>query len=130
METWQEKLLIDIKSGGMKPGEMTIMMSGRQQGKSVAAAYQRLYNDIFNHGPLTDIKLSWGKVYGEDYWTAEPVGGNWFEMEAWCHETFGPISGSIWGDPPQKASQRWYMNNRKFWFRDEADRMMFVLKWR
>jgi hypothetical protein len=25
---------------------------------------------------------------------------------------------------------RWYMNDRRFWFRNEADRIMFVLKWR
>jgi len=25
---------------------------------------------------------------------------------------------------------RWYMNNRKFWFRDQADQLMFVMKWR
>jgi hypothetical protein len=53
-------------------------------------------------------------------------------MEAWCVEMFGEGNVSpIWGEEkaPEPA-QRWYTNNRKFWFRDEQDRMIFVLKWR
>ena len=106
-------------------------MSGRGVGKSAAQAYGRLWQDLFSNIKVSDIKLECGTVYGSRYYTAEPVGGNWFDMEAWCHKTFGPISGSIWAeDTAPKPAQRWYMNNRKFWFRDEADRLMFVMRWR
>jgi hypothetical protein len=46
-------------------------------------------------------------------------------------EAFGTITGSTWGEKaaPEPA-MRWYMNNRKFWFRDQKDQLMFVMKWR
>lgn len=103
----------------------------RRFGKSSVEAYNRLWHDIFNHDELTDIKLAEGTIYGSRYYTAEPIGGNWFEMEIWCREIFGNDTSPIWGaDKAPEPEQRWYMNNRKFWFREEKDRMMFVLKWR
>jgi len=113
-------------------GRGFVQITGRQTGKSAfsAQALKRLFDDLYSQ-PVTDIRLSEGKVYGARYYTAEPVGGNWPEMEAWCLETFGSGDYPIWGEgkAPEPA-QRWYANNRKFWFRDEKDRMIFVLKWR
>ena len=107
-------------------------ITGRNTGKSnfSAQALNRLWEDIA-WSPVQDIVLSEGTVYGARYYTAQPVGGNWREMEAWCYETFGNSGENIWGEKeaPEPA-QRWYMNNRKFWFRDDRDRMIFVLKWR
>lgn len=78
-----------------------------------------------------DIRLSEGTVYGARYYTVEPIGGIWLEMETWCREIYGNTEGSIWSElKAPKPAQRWYMNNRKFWFRDEADRTLFVMKWR
>jgi hypothetical protein len=52
-------------------------------------------------------------------------------MELWCIQAFGETEGSIWGEKPApEPAMRWYMNNRKFWFRDQADQLMFVMKWR
>jgi hypothetical protein len=80
--------------------------------------------------PRPFIHLSTGKVYGARYYTAEPVGGNWWEMETWCFDTFGNPGASIWNaNGVPEPLQRWYMNNSKFWFRDEADRTWFVLRW-
>ena len=113
-------------------GRGLIQITGRNAGKSnfSAQALKRVMDDILAQ-PVTDIVLSEGRVYGARYYTAEPVGGNWREMEAWCYETFGDDSYPIWGeDRAPKPAQRWYKNNRKFWFRDEKDRMIFVLKWR
>ena len=93
-------------------------------------AFQRLWNDLHAR-PVEDLKLTQGTVYGCEYYCVEPVGGLWHEMEAWCINAFDSTQGSIWGEqPPPEPAQRWYMNNRKFWFRDEADRLMFVMKWR
>jgi len=107
------------------------MSSGRNLGKSyfTAQAIERLMKDL-NSQPVSDIVLNQGTVYGSRYHTAEPIGGNWLDMQEWCLSTFGNSGKHIWGEPkaPEPA-QRWYMNNRKFWFRDEKDRTMFILRW-
>ena len=112
-------------------GRGLTQITGRSSGKSFSAqALKRLWDDIV-YSPLQEIVLSEGKVYGARYYCAEPVGGNWREMESWCFEHFGDAGEHIWGnDKAPEPAQRWYMNNRKFWFRDEKDRMIFVLKWR
>jgi hypothetical protein len=130
---WQQDIFDKITSGGFKPGELTIMMAGRQLGKSTFTqqAIDRLMRDL-NSQPITDLVLSEGTVYGNRYHCVEPVGGNWREMEAWCGETYGTHGGAIWGQDPNKAplpNERWYMNNRKFWFRNEKDRTMFIMRW-
>ncbi len=129
MYPWQIDLLDKMTK---YKGRGMIQITGRQIGKSnfSAQAMQRMMQDLFDR-PIEDIKLSEGKVYGARYYTAEPIGGNWLEMEAWCYETFGNDTTPIWGaEKAPEPSQRWYKNNRKFWFRNEADRTMFVLKWR
>lgn len=130
LQPWQWKVLekmTQYKGRGM------VQITGRNTGKSAfsAQAVKRLMDDIW-FSPVQNIVLAEGTVYGSRYYTAEPVGGNWHEMTAWCYETFGDTS-SIWSETKNLAPEplkRWYMNNRKFWFRDEKDRMIFVLKWR
>ena len=74
--------------------------------------------------------LGHGTVYGAQYYTVAPPmdGAAWRDMAAWCIETFGSSTGSIWS-AWQEPGERWYANNAKFWFRDEADRTWFILKW-
>jgi hypothetical protein len=132
LQPWQQQMIIDIESGGLKPGEMAIMMAGRGTGKSQVAAFARLFDDIMKAPQkVHDIVLSEGTIYGSRYYTAEPIGGNWLEMEDWCRETFGPGSRALWGEKvaPYPA-QRWYANNRKFWFKREKDRDWFIIRWR
>jgi len=130
LQPYQQALFTAIQNGGFKRGELAITMSGRRAGKSMLnAAYGRLYNDIFEQ-PVSDLILSEGKVYGARYYCVQPIGGSWKDMELWCTETFGPTVGSIWGESPvPQPGQRWYMNNRKFWFRTEKDRNWFTLRW-
>jgi hypothetical protein len=129
MMPWQIEML--DKMTQYKGRGMT-MITGRNTGKSALSnqAFQRLWDDLHRR-PVEDLKLSEGTVYGKQYYCVEPVGGNWLDMEVWCMDTFGGPGDKIWGEEkvPQ-PSRRWYMNNRKFWFRDELDRMVFVLKWR
>ena len=110
-----------------------INLTGKHNNRGVTAAdaWQRLWEDLVSQGPVEDILLSEGKIYGRRYYTAEPIGGHWQTIEKWCSERFGTSGGAVWGaeNMPEPA-QRWYMNNRKFWFRDKIDRMIFVLKWR
>lgn len=61
---------------------------------------------------------------------AQPMGGIFSdrnarinEMREWCNEVFGPKPyGEYYGD-------RWTVSNGTFWFKNEDDRMMFVLRW-
>ena len=130
IQPWQMDMLKKLE--GMKPGEMSIMMAGRRVGKSAfsAQALKRMMDDI-NNRPVEDLLLSEGRVHGARYHCIEPIGGNWREMEAWCFKQFGDVGNNIgWRESENPQCYRWYMNNRKFWFRNEADRTMFILKWR
>jgi hypothetical protein len=130
MYPWQLDILDKLSS--VETGELRIMMTGRRVGKSTFSgqAFQRLWDDIHQR-PVENLIISEGTVYGARYYTVEPVGGNWLEMEAWCYETFGDDTQPIWGESeaPEPA-QRWYKNAQKFWFLNEQDLTMFVLKWR
>lgn len=60
------------------------------------------------------------------YW-AQPDNYNRFEysaMDDWLTEVMGPAS---WGG--SDTDRRWTGSNRKYWFKKESDRTMFVLKW-
>jgi len=114
-------------------GRGLVQITGRQLGKSYmsSSAFERLWNDLYLR-PVTDLTLDEGTVYGAKYYTVQPEGGSWKDMELWCHQTFGETS-NIWSETKNLAPEplkRWYMNNRKFWFREEQDRTLFVLKWR
>ena len=84
-----------------------------------------------------ELTLSYGIVYGGRYTTVKPVFAEideiatWYDMEDWCVKVFGNIIGSIWADPLGMGNpdKRWFMNNSKFWFRDEKDVTMFLLRW-
>lgn len=76
--------------------------------------------------------LGHGAVYGEQYYTVAPpmAGASWRDMEQWCQETFGPSTASIWTKSNIRIpNERWYQNNGKFWFRNEADFSWFLLRW-
>ncbi len=72
------------------------------------------------------LELSEGRVSGARYLTVHPTNSdNWNEMMEWMVETFGPTAhDGVW-----TPGMRWYANNAKFWFRNEADQLLFVLKW-
>ena len=77
-----------------------------------------------------DWLIDTGTVYGIRYHTVAPTGLNWQDMSQWCQETFGASTGSIWAEyHTPDPGERWYENNAKFWFRDEADLALFLLRW-
>jgi hypothetical protein len=129
---WQMNVLNKLQ--GVKKGELMLTV-GRRSGKSMlgSLAFQRLWDDLHSR-PVERLVLSEGTVYGSRYYCVEPYGGSWLEMEKWVLKTCGESTGSIWAEEKYKHAaqpgERWYGNNRKFWFRDEQDRIMFVLKWR
>ena len=130
LEPWQQRAL---ESMVKYKGRGLIQITGRNTGKShwTNMAIKRLMDDL-NANPISDLMLGDGTVYGSKYYTVEPIGGNWWEMECWCHEVYGH-TGNIWKETKSltpEPLQRWYANNRKFWFKEEKDRTMFILKWR
>lgn len=85
---------------------------------------------------MTELELDEGRVFGARYWTVHPVpswdvnydwGGvdTWNSMMEWMVETFGPSPD----DGVFTPGARWYANNARFWFRNEADRDWFLLRW-
>ena len=72
------------------------------------------------------LELSEGTVYGAKYLTVHPNNGwHWNEMMEWMIATFGPTAhDGVW-----TPNMRWYANNAKFWFRNEKDLTMFILRW-
>ena len=79
------------------------------------------------------IDRSEGQVYGARYWTVHPIlqpvhygdSVEWAAMMSWMVETFGPTAkDGVW-----TPEQRWYANNAKFWFCNEQDMLLFLLKW-
>lgn len=128
---WQERIVQGIMHGR----EIKLMMASRRTGKSMfsAQALQRLWDDISNR-PIEDLVLDERKFAGARFYTIEPVGGNWRDMENWCTETFGEAA-EVW-DLKSADEQfiwpqvgRWYKNDRKFWFRNERDRTLFIMRW-
>jgi hypothetical protein len=76
------------------------------------------------------MEASEGTVFGQTYYCVKPMGWiwrdfEWRDMQDWCTETMGPTpKDGVW-----TPNQRWYVNNEQFWFREEADRTMFMMKW-
>lgn len=82
------------------------------------------------------LELDEGRVFGARYWVVHPIaswdldgdwGGvdAWHRMVEWTVETFGPTpEDGVW-----VSGQRWYVNNARFYFRNEQDRDWFILRW-
>ena len=58
------------------------------------------------------------------YWVSPHnySGPEWLRMSQWMVETFG---NTDWSTP----GGRWVGSDRKYWFRDAADRTFFILRW-
>ena len=71
----------------------------------------------------SNFVIGTGTVMGQLYHTVEPI-NKWCEIHKWCVELFG-TEDSIWDN----YNGRWYMNDRRIWFRDESDLLVFILRW-
>ena len=81
-----------------------------------------------------DMSISTGTVYSVPYHTVQPLfgadpatwfGSEWADMENWCTEVYGKTAlDGVW-----TPGRRWYVNNQKFWFLNESDMTMFILRW-
>lgn len=59
-----------------------------------------------------------------DSWSITSNNNTWDEMLAWCTNTYGKSS-----DAWDNEAGRWYCNDSRFWFRNESDSVMFILRW-
>ncbi len=126
VHNWQKDLW--AACSGIEPKELKITMSGRNVGKShwTNVAIKRLMDDLQSR-PIEELVLTERLYSGAHFYTVEPIGGNWLDMETWCIKTFGS-STDVW-DFKMDGVGRWYCNDRKFWFRDIKDRDWFILRW-
>jgi len=97
----------------------------------VEAAAKQIAKDIDDQVLMNalgwhELILNEGRVYGARYLTVHPSNSwKWNEMMEWMVDTFGPSAvDGVW-----TPNMRWYANDAKFWFRNEKDLTMFILRW-
>lgn len=138
-----------IREGGFKRGEMAIISAGRQTGKSTMTMLKsRIYTAnlckeivLSNSFDVTvlDSMLIPGypktsnslkklmptyKFSRANWYVAEFDDKNYFEVEAWCSQQFGPHPAR------PDAWSRWvHKYSEKIHFRDEKDYQWFLLRW-
>lgn len=122
MDKWQ----IDLFNKMSANPDKLVMRMARQSGKSIMVKDWAKTLEQFTQG--FRLELTEGTVFGQKYYCVEPLGWIWrdFEfkdMQAWCEETMEREPDTI------TPNLRWYVSGGQFWFRDEADRTMFVMKW-
>jgi hypothetical protein len=88
LHPYQKKILFDIESGGLKPGEIMVIASGRQVGKSV---YNQYVHEWYNSMTPLFKKIDSATVDGEPWYTvkcrpnvsswirSQPNNGRWHE---------------------------------------------------
>lgn len=114
-------------------GALQVTGRGRQTGKSsLMGSIAAVLGNTEETYKLI-IEQNEGRVYGARYHTVHPVitpvwntePKIWNEMMDWMIDTFGPAPK----DGVFTPGARWYANNAKFWFRDEKDMLVFLLRW-
>ena len=69
-------------------------------------------------------------ISGTNWWvpygvSKQELQRDWLKLEDWCYSTFGKRPLNEW----PASSDRWFVNNSSFWFRDHDDLLMFLLRW-
>jgi hypothetical protein len=81
-----------------------------------------------------NILVAEKRLNGARYYAATPITlvaditlthRKWLDIEDWCYTNFGERPMNRWPD----SGDRWFANDGAFWFRDEQDLMMFILRW-
>jgi hypothetical protein len=125
-----QQTLFQQFSRGFRAGEMMIISSGRQTGKS-SFYMKMLKNRIYDSNLCKEIILPTKPMKEEKYkfsrakwYQAEFNDKDYFEVRAWCSQQFGP-------DParPDAWSRWWHKFHNSILFRDEKDYILFTLRW-
>ena len=94
------------------------MAAGRQFGKMNASMLIDVPADLkrIDTG-YADNQPKWPYWVQPQYYSVTEM----YNIEMWVRATFGDI---LWAD-----EGRWVGSDRKYWFRNEGDRTLFLLKW-
>ena len=127
---YQQTLLGRLRTGGVAAGEMAIISSGRQRGKSYLTAQYAQYRGV---NPCNEISLPMGKVMKPKYqftrskWYVAYYAAHYYDTQVfqWCEDNFGPMvqhpdAWSRWAPGAAWSTIR---------FRDARDYMWFKLRW-
>lgn len=86
--------------------------------------------ELFNNLDLFTITVRCVDDHNRNYpYGVFPVGfdvsrrARFNQMRQWVTDTYGEKPYS------EYAAERWFLSNETFWFKDEQDRMLFVLRW-
>lgn len=138
---WHMEILKNL-SGGIPAGTMNVFSAGRQTGKSYynikvlknryyGATERTFWNDnlckeiMLPEKPKSKYKFSrakWHTVEMPGYATWR-FSDEYNNIIAWCNDTFGPHLTK------PDAWTRWYVGLGVIHFRDEADLVLYKLKW-
>jgi len=101
------------------------MAAGRQFGKTGLTMDQIWWNNMWNNNITARLETGYvdNHPHSHPYWV-RPCNCSpeqWYHMEEWMNNTFGEC---IW-----TKTSRWVGASGRYWFRDAADRMLFLLRW-
>lgn len=118
---FQKQLLIDIESGGIKPGEMMVISAGRGMGKSTLnAMYGKLWNDIMDKPPI----IRWHKLPGRKLHAYAEVGPRGFERGL-RDSDMDEVQQWLWTNIP--TAKR--LSFDTWLFKEDKHITMFLMKW-
>ena len=83
-------------------------------------------NGVMQDEPMR-LETEQRKLHGARYYTVAPIHAAhlWPAMMQWMLDNFGPSAeDGVW-----TPGYPWYANNARFWFRNEADMLLFCLRW-
>jgi len=97
--------------------------------KKRAMSMSKFVNDFTGDGVYVDTLKRLDVGYADNqpkwpYWV-RPCNydiGEWQDMNQWMFNTMGDNNWLT-------ENARWVGSNSKYWFRDEQDRTMFILRW-
>lgn len=140
LEAWDPSPLSSV-TGGIRPDQMLVYSGGRQTGKSMLTMHMlksRYYStNLCKEVTLTaqqivqEYTINWGipvskyKFSRKNWHWAEinTFADDYYERLEWCKQMFGaqPKNPDAW--------TRWYEGWGSLKFRDEADYIMYQLRW-
>ena len=147
LESYSQPCVLGNVTGGIPVGQMSIYSAGRQTGKSVYSQLAKMAlnsqfgsirfpdtDSIFNKNLCKEIMLPMitkpksksNYQFSRKNWhwvEINSMADDYYERLAWCEEMFGaqPKNPDAWS--------RWYASWGNLKFRDEADYVMYQLRW-
>ena len=93
--------------------------------KKRSMAKARWVDDLDLYNPVKSLATGYADNQPKYPYWVQPLNYSsteWFKMGYWIVDTIGYSDWSV-------EHARWVGSDRKYWFRDERDRTMFILRW-